>query len=223
MSLSANYIDILEELFVSAANPENAISMQQYMRNQFSFLGIKTPERKNILKSFFDKNGLPTIEELPIIIELLWQMPAREFQYAAIEIFNKRAKKLPENAIEWIENLIVNKSWWDSVDSLAGGIGIYFELYPHKLNEINKKWLYSGNIWLQRSTLIFQLRYRNRTDETLLFGNILTLAHSKEFFIQKAIGWSLRQYARTNPAAVQNFVDSNTLPPLSRREALKYL
>ena len=216
------YVSALEEIFVAAANPENTESMQKYMRNHFAFLGIKTPERKALIKAFIAKYGWPSVEDLPVVVKTLWEMPAREFQYVAIEMLVKHAKKLPENSLELLEYCITRKSWWDSVDSLASTVGVYFEKYPAQLPPTNARWLSSGNMWLQRSALIFQLRYRARTDEKLLHHNILQLASSKEFFIQKAIGWSLRQYARTNPSAVQNFVATHALPPLSRREALKH-
>lgn len=217
------YINTLEEKMVAAANPENAAPMQQYMRNQFRFLGIKTPERRQLVREFVQENGLPDVDNLEICVDMLWKMPAREFQYVAMELLAKQAKKLPEDAIIWLERWVTNRSWWDSVDVWAGIIGVYFEKYPHQIAATNERWITSGNIWLQRCTLIFQLRYKQKTNQALLFENIRRLSSSKEFFIQKAIGWSLRQYARVEPVAVQTFVDTHTLAPLSRREALKHL
>ena len=116
------------------------------------------------------------------------------------------------------------KSWWDTIDGIAANqLGNYFILYPNKIVEVTNKWMDSENFWLQRCCLLFQLKYRDKTNENLLANLILQLTDSKEFFITKSIGWSLRQYSKFNPEWVRDFVNNNTLQPLSRREALRLI
>jgi 3-methyladenine DNA glycosylase AlkD len=132
--------------------------------------------------------------------------------------------QLPSNFIKTIEHLLVNKSWWDTVDTLAGGaVGVHFQRFPAMREKYLAKWRKSDNFWLRRTTILFQLGYKKETDFLLLCDIIRENLDSKEFFINKAIGWALRQYARTDPQAVKKFVKVTPLEPLSRREAMKHL
>ena len=125
--------------------------------------------------------------------------------------------------IELFEELIVNKSWWDTVDYIASTlVGYYFEKWPKHKNKKAKQWARDKNLWLNRTAIIFQLKYKENTDLDLLFETILLHVHSKEFFLQKAIGWALRQYAYTDMLQVKKFVATQDLKPLSIREALKH-
>jgi len=199
------------------------MSMAKYMKNKFEYRGIKSPERKEITKQLLDRSRIPSINDITAIVDELWEHPCREVQYFALDLLQKFSKN-PE--IEWIgfyENLITRKSWWDTVDGIAAWqIGDYFKVYPQQIPDTINSWMDSENLWLQRTCLIFQLRYGKTTDFGLLKSCILRLASSKEFFIQKAIGWSLRQYYRVEPGIVHDFVRSHNLPNLSIREALKY-
>jgi 3-methyladenine DNA glycosylase AlkD len=133
--------------------------------------------------------------------------------------------QLPPEFIETIEYLITTKSWWDTVDSFAGGtVGVHFKRYPAVKKKRLPRWRKSKDIWLRRTAILFQLNYREETDFDLLCEIINENLGSKEFFINKAIGWALRQYARTNPKAVRKFVkETKELSPLSRSEAMKHL
>ncbi|TAE07534.1 MAG: DNA alkylation repair protein [Bacteroidetes bacterium] len=132
--------------------------------------------------------------------------------------------KTPKRALELVESLIITNSWWDSVDYLAPRIaGKLFSRFPEQIERYTSRWIESDNFWLQRSAIIFQLAYKTKTDSALLFAYVERRKDSKEFFIQKAIGWALRQYARSAPQAVRDFVNHTDLAPLSRREALKHL
>jgi 3-methyladenine DNA glycosylase AlkD len=218
------YNSVLQSHFQKAKNPTNAVAMEKYMKNKFTFFGIKTPERKLIYKDFLLQMGYPKVEELENIVLELWQQPEREYQYFAMELVEKFSKKPTENYILLLEKLIVQKSWWDTVDLLAShSVANYFRFYPQTIPEITEKWIESENIWLQRTCLLFQLFYRKQTNTILLLDYIRMLADSKEFFIQKAIGWALRQYARTDANTVKQFVEKTPLKPLSRREALKHI
>jgi len=218
------YVDRLVEWMKEHRNEKEAEPMSQYMRNQFAFLGIKTLQRKQLLKDFFTRYGLPPLKELDEILLALWNEPEREFQYAALFLLEKNTKKLTSEHIELAEKLIITKSWWDTVDYLAANIvGTILKKQPGLISTYAEKWIHSNNIWLQRTALLFQLKYKKETDELLLYRYTRTCISSKEFFIQKAIGWVLREYSKVDPDSVIRFVESEDLPALSRREALKVI
>lgn len=222
--MTNSYLLPLQEQFLAHADSANALAMSKYMKNKFIFFGIKSPLRKDLLKEFLKIYGLPPVADMPEIVRFLWQQPQREYQYLAIDLLEKYAKKQEKDWLLLFEELISTQSWWDTVDLLASHcVGDYFKKYPDQKLATIEKWLLSENMWLQRTCLLFQLNYKKQTDEQLLFDCILRVAESKEFFIQKAIGWALRQYARINPQAVLSFTESVQLKPLSLREALKHL
>ena len=219
-----SYLDALTSEYQSIANPKTAATQSAYMRNQFQFFGIKAPDRRQVEKPFLVKSYLPPIDELEDYIKALWEKPERDFQLFALDFCAKYMKRFRENEIELLEYMVVNKSWWDTVDAIAYKLmGSYFKLYPQHKKKYVKKWLASDNMWLQRSALLFQLKYKEAIDTNLLQLGIESLLGSKEFFINKAIGWVLREYSRTNPVWVINFVDSHELRNLSKREALRLI
>jgi 3-methyladenine DNA glycosylase AlkD len=219
------YVAELTAWFRSHARPENAIAMSAYMKNRYEFLGIQTPERNALLKAFLQVQGRPENEQqLEQVVKLLWEQPEREFQNVAMSFLDAHGRRTEESRIKLLELLIVEKSWWDTVDFLAGNAaGSYLIHYPEQIENYPDKWIQSENLWLRRSALLFQLGYKHRTNEERLFRYISSCGHEKEFFIAKAIGWALRQYARVNPDAVIAFVAKESLQPLSKREALKRL
>jgi len=196
--------------------------MKAYMKNKFEYLGIKTPERRELSKPYLTKDTLPPVEQLWSITQEFWTLPEREYQYFAMGLCTKYLKFIEKDWISHYETLIINKSWWDTVDFIAATlVGHYFKTFPYQIPLITEKWMQSGNLWLQRSCLLFQLKYKEETDTNLLVSFIKPLADSKEFFIAKAIGWALREYAKSNSDWVLNFVQHNTLQPLSKREAIR--
>lgn len=218
------YIVPLIELFQKNADPSQAAPMKKYMRDKFEYLGIKTPQSAALQKEFYAEHGLPEVSEIDSILRDLWALPQREFQYIGLGLLDKLEKKLPAQIIKTIEYLIVTKSWWDTVDAIAGRTaGTHFRRFPQVREKYLPKWRASTNIWLRRTAILFQLNYKKETDFELLCDIIRENLDSKEFFINKAIGWSLRQYARVDPKAVKKFVSSTQLHPLSRREAMKHL
>jgi len=220
-----NYVVALKTLFEQNADPVKAAPMKKYMRDQFEYLGIKTPQSKALMKEFVSEYGLPSMDHLDVILRGLWSLPQREFQYLTMSLLSKFEKKLEPNFVTTLEYLIVTKSWWDTVDALASHpIGTHFKRYPGIKKKYLNKWRKSDNIWLRRTTLLFQLGYKKETDFDLLCEIISENLGSEEFFINKAIGWALRQYAYTDPKAVKKFVKATReLHPLSQREALKHL
>jgi 3-methyladenine DNA glycosylase AlkD len=218
------YAASLRILFEQNADPVQAAPMKKYMRDQFEYLGIKSPLFKALMKQFISARGMPPVYEMDIILHDLWSLPQREFQYAATSLLGRSQNALPAKFIQTIEYLLITKSWWDTVDSIAGGtVGVHFQRFPEVRETYLAKWRTSDNFWLRRTTILFQLNYKKETDFDLLCEIIRENLDSKEFFINKAIGWSLRQYARIDPNAVKNFVKSTRLHPLSKREALKHL
>ena len=162
--------------------------------------------------------------DLDPILRDLWALPQREFQYAANGLLEKFEGQLPPEFIETLEYMLVTKSWWDTVDIIATGtLGVHFKRHPKVRDKYLAKWRKSDNFWLRRATILFQLGYKKDTDFELLCDIIRENLSSQEFFINKAIGWALRQYTRIDPQGVRNFVATTPLNPLSAREALKSL
>jgi len=194
------------------------------MKGQFEYFGIKSPERREIMKQFLRENGYPEQAELDTIVKECWSQPQREYQYLIMEVLGKMAKKAEKDRIKLYEYIAVRKSWWDSIDYIASNLaGVHFQKYPDLIQPFTEKWMDSGNMWLQRIAILFQLKYRRNTDLNLLADYINRLQGSKEFFINKAIGWILREYSKTDGQWVRDYVATNPLANLSKREALKWL
>jgi len=219
-----DYYKIMVTYFDQNGNREIATAQQKYMRNQFEFYGLKSPERRLIQKAILVEYGMPTMEQLPKLLDLMWQNPHRDLQLYGIDLIQRSIKKVEKNFITVLEQLIITKSWWDTVDMLAAKLAAqHFKRFPELIPVYPNKWMASGNIWLQRSAIIFQLKYRKTTDIDLLFDYILQLKDSKEFFIQKAAGWALREYSKTDWELTLDFIEHNELAPLTKREGLKWM
>ncbi len=160
------------------------------------FLGIRAGRTKKIGSGIFERKWAP--QDLLGFTIALFAEEEREFQYVAIDLLSRYGKKQLSEAIKVYEQLIVTKSWWDTVDGLAGTVvSNHFKLYPELIPTYNEAWINGDNIWLARTAILFQLKYKEETDVALLFSNCEKWLDSKEFFIQKAIGWALRQYAKS--------------------------
>lgn len=218
------YVLTLKKLFEANKNPEKAYGAEKYMRFKFKHFGIPTPLRKSLIADFFKLNGFPSEIEFKLIITELWEDEYREMQYFAMILLDKYIKTAKKDFIDFLEYLILTKSWWDSVDFIAPTlVRKHFENYPELIPVYTEKWINSDNIWFQRSAILFQLNKKKELDTELMFKLILRRKDSKEFFVQKAMGWILRQYARTNSEIVLEFVNKNPdLPTLTKREALKH-
>lgn len=154
----------------------------------------------------------------------MWGRDERDFHLFGQELVAKYSKKFEISDLEHLVFMVSNNSWWDTVDFIAVKLmGAYFKLYPEQRAIAVEQWLNSENIWLQRSALLFQLKYKTEIDVEMMKHTIEQLLGSKEFFINKAIGWVLREYSRTNAAWVLHFAESTKLHPLSRREALRLI
>jgi 3-methyladenine DNA glycosylase AlkD len=219
------FIAQLENTFVEKSDAENAFAMAKYMRNKFDFFEIKTPKRRQLLKEIWKENEQEVATNVRSIATLLFEKTQRQFHYCAIEILTKELKKnYKKEDAKFIEKLITTNSWWDTVDGISKKIlGQYLTEFPDCTTSTISKFSNANNMWLNRSAILFQLGYKDKTDFGLL--KVICIKHkfSSAFFIQKAIGWALREYAKTNPKAVKKFIATNDLKPLSRKEALKNL
>lgn len=219
-----DWVNEIETIFSRNRNKKMAIPMEKYMRNQFPYLGIKTPARKKLLKDFFQAS---TILQKPLQHEFvlaLWEKEEREYQYAALFYLEKIKKKLEISSIELLETLVTTKSWWDTVDTIAPKLVGHIAIRnPEVITSKMDHWAISNNIWLRRSALLFQLKYKEQTNEELLLQYIKQNAAEQEFFIRKAIGWALREYSKTNPQYVKKIMETVPLSSLSIREGSKYI
>jgi 3-methyladenine DNA glycosylase AlkD len=203
-------------------NEARAKAMSAYMRDQFPFLGIPSPMRKKMVRAaLLETEALKKPIDENLVLEL-WSMPEREYQYAACDYLAWQRKKLEAKHLDLLENIILEKSWWDSIDSLVHNVGAISLKFPETV-PILERWAKSENFWLRRAAILHQLGLKAKTDQSRLFKFILENANDTEFFIRKAIGWALREYSYVNPEAVKNFVldHQNALSNLSKREALK--
>jgi len=214
--------ELIKTLYANR-DADKAFFMAKYMKDQFPFLGIPKPNRAR-LSGLFIKNAK---KEKTIDWELvarLWDLPEREFQYVALDYLQALKNYLNSQDIDRLQLLITTKSWWDTVDLMASNIVGPLCLRNKELIDSHiLGWAESENIWLARSAILFQLKFKDKTDPLLLEHIILKNSNSKEFFINKAIGWVLREYSKTNREWVRDFVTQHPLSTLSVREASKYL
>lgn len=219
------FINQLETTFQTHENKENSLAMAKYMKNHFAFYGIKTTERRLLFKEIWNANKDEIKKDVQNIATSLYTKKQRELHYCAIEIVIRECKgNYNKSDIHFIEKLLTTNSWWDSVDTISKYIlGQYLLEFPDAVEDTIEKFSNSDNLWLNRSVILFQLGFKEKTDFDLLKAICLQHENSTEFFIQKAIGWSLREYAKTNPHQIIDFVTHSNLKPLSKKEAVKNL
>jgi hypothetical protein len=213
----------LYEEMIRHKNEEQAQKMSKYMLNKFEYIGIKTPERRKIFKNFFKeyKNEEKIDWEF---VNKCWENKYREFQYVAADYLKNMKDKLTIDDIPKFKRLILEKSWWDTIDNLDMTIGA-LALKDSNVNKILLEWSLDENIWLKRIAIDHQLLRKEKTNTELLEKILKNNLGQTEFFINKAIGWALRDYSKTNPEWVKNFIEKNkeNMAKLSIKEASKYL
>ncbi|MDE3252473.1 MAG: DNA alkylation repair protein [Bacteroidota bacterium] len=216
------YLRPLKKQWTGLADPVKAAGMKAYLLDQFDFLGIPAPERRRTAKTFYQANPISNYTKLENIVKECFSLRQREYHYFAIELFAHHKHLWTPASGELLEFGLTTHSWWDSVDHIGSDwLSDFFLLFPACIKPLTEKWNRSDNIWLQRSSLLFQKKYKTATDTKLLKKYILHLADAEDFFIRKAIGWALREYGKTDPAFVIRFVKEHSLSPLSKKEALK--
>ena len=213
----------LYEEMIRHKNEEQAQKMSKYMLNKFEYIGIKTPERRKIFKNFFKeyKNEEKIDWEF---VNKCWENKYREFQYVAADYLKNMKDKLTIDDIPKFKQLILKKSWWDTIDNLDMTIGT-LALKDSNVNKILLEWSLDENIWLRRIAIDHQLLRKEKTNTELLEKILKNNLGQAEFFINKSIGWALRDYSKTNPEWVKNFIEKNreNMAKLSIKEASKYL
>ena len=213
--------ELLEDL-KRVANPNDAVAMKAYMKNKFEFLGVKTPARRKLAKAFF-KQHTDSVIDWNFINEA-WSNPYRELQYAALDYLESRKKPLTPSDLPRLKKLAQTKSWWDTIDFLDRLVGSIIARFP-ETKEIILAWSRDEDIWLRRLAIDHQLLRKEETDIELLENILVNNLGQTEFFINKAIGWALRDYSKTNPDWVRDFIEryQAEMVALSIREGSKYL
>jgi 3-methyladenine DNA glycosylase AlkD len=211
----------------ASADPTKAPAMQAYMKSAMPYYGVNSPTQNEIWRRVFGQRLLPGRVVWQATVLALWRTARfREERYAAVALTGQRAYSAFQtlDTIPLYEELITTGAWWDYVDVIAGRrIGPLLERFPREMTSLLRKWSRSPNLWKRRSAILAQLGFKEATDLGLLYTCIEANLADREFFIRKAIGWALRQYAWTDPKEVRRYVRANRdrLSGLSVREALK--
>lgn len=224
MVLKSYVLDLYEFLKLNG-NAEIALKQANYMRNRFPFIGLMRDDIKHLITEYETKNGKIKKGDTIFFAKECISYPERELWYIAINVLKKNKKHLISSDLDFIKQLIILGDWWDIVDLVSSHNVGTLVLQNPELKPIVQNWMYEDNFWLRRASIIYQLTYRLNTDAEFLFFVCKELAHEKEFFIRKAIGWALREYSKWNPVAVDIFIKENRtiLSPLSIREGMKIL
>jgi 3-methyladenine DNA glycosylase AlkD len=216
-------VEALRRDLEAVADATSAPPMAAYMKHRFEFMGIKAAPRRVATRSTMTRARRASGDELVAFARDCWNEPEREFQYVGADVLNANVARLESRHLADVEGLITAKSWWDTVDGLAAWCVGGLVRVDRTLTIEMDRWIDADDIWLARSAILHQLRWGHDTDVVRLFDYTLRRAGDTEFFIRKAIGWALRQYARTDPDAVRTFVTTHEFSGLTRREALKHL
>lgn len=219
------YVDAAVAALEPLADGERAITMAAYMKDHFVFLGVQAgPRRRAARAATVTLGPPPTDDDLLGAAEECWQVEARELQYVGTDLLAAHRELLDADSVPRLRALIASKSWWDTVDALASPT-LGSVVLVHGLGDEMDRWVDDDNLWVARSAILHQLRWGAETDADRLFEHCLRRAGDTDFFLRKAIGWALRQYARIAPEEVRAFVDAHhdELSSLSRREATKHL
>ncbi len=218
-----NHLQTLEQIFIQNENKAQASKQSAYLRNLFPFYGLTKGCIVDVTKSLVEETCFWSVGELVDFCFLLFKQEQREYQHLAIIILIKNYQRFSYQNIQSLYPLIDTKSWWDSVDGLQKPFSLWTKNHQQYLPDILSAWNSEPSIWKRRSAIILQLLWKSQLNKELLAEIILSNIDDKEFFIQKAIGWSLRDYSKTNPTWVKEFISRNPLSNLAKREGSKYI
>ncbi|MFF1694942.1 DNA alkylation repair protein [Streptomyces sp. NPDC058257] len=223
--LADTVMERLTTTYPTAADPERAVGARAYMKNVAPFLGVPTPLRRELSRTVLA--GLPRPDETDCAAIALrcWELPEREYAYFAVDYLRRHVKRCSSGFLPVVRHLVTTVPWWDTVDALAAHVAGGLVAADPKLASEMDAWIADEDLWVARTALLHQLRYKDATDTERLFTYCLRQSGHPDFFIRKAIGWCLREYAKTDPEAVRDFVERERgrLAPLSAREATKNL
>ncbi|MFH8448865.1 DNA alkylation repair protein [Streptomyces fungicidicus] len=221
--LAGTVLERLTAAYRPAADPERAAAMRAYMKDVAPFLGLTTPVRRALSRTVVE--GLPSPGEADCAAVALrcWELPGREYQYFAVDYLRRHVRHCSSGFLPVVRHLVTTVPWWDTVDLLAAHVVGALVAADRGLTAEMDEWIGDDDMWLARAALLHQLRYRERTDTGRLFDYCLRQSGHQDFFVRKAVGWCLREYAKTGPDAVRTFLsrEQGRFAPLSVREALK--
>ena len=219
-------VEYVQSELARLADPDKAPAMAAYLKTDMPFYGVQTPPRRTLARELRKRFPPQSVAEYRTQIEVLWELPHREEKYLAIGVAGAHPRFITFDQIDLYERMVSEGAWWDLVDSIASGIiGKVVLNERARMRPVLNAWIDCDDMWLRRTAIISQLEHKESTDAGMLFDFCTRRAFEKEFFIRKAIGWALRQYARTNPEAVTEYLLENrdSLSGLSFREAAKHL
>ncbi|MCX4809486.1 DNA alkylation repair protein [Streptomyces sp. NBC_01239] len=221
--LADTVLERLTVTYAAAADPERAASMRAYMKDVAPFLGLTTPLRRALSRTVLAGTPRPDEADCTAIALRCWELPEREYQYFAVDYLRRHVRQCTSGFLPVARYLVSTVPWWDTVDALASHVvGGLVAADPKLVGDMDA-WIVDEDMWVARTALLHQLRYKERTDTERLFAYCLRQSGHPDFFIRKAIGWCLREYAKTDPEAVRGFLarEKGRFAPLSVREALK--
>jgi 3-methyladenine DNA glycosylase AlkD len=221
--LADTVLERLTVTYAAAADPERAASMRAYMKDVAPFLGLTTPLRRALSRTVLEGTPRPDEADCTAIALRCWELPEREYQYFAVDCLRRHVRQCTSGFLPVARYLVSTVPWWDTVDALAAHVvGGMVAADPKLVGDMDA-WIVDEDMWVARTALLHQLRYKERTDTERLFAYCLRQSGHPDFFIRKAIGWCLREYAKTDPEAVRGFLarEKGRFAPLSVREALK--
>ncbi|MGW1064296.1 DNA alkylation repair protein [Streptomyces aureus] len=222
-ALADTLLDRLTTVYPAGADPERAASMRAYMKDIAPFLGLTTPERRALARAVLRDTARPDERDCAALALRCWQLPEREYQYFAVDYLRRHVSRLSSGFLPVAWHLVSTASWWDTVDLLAAHVVGGLVAADPRLRADMDAWIEDDDLWVVRTALLHQLRYKQDTDTGRLFAYCVRQSGHPDFFVRKAVGWCLREYAKTDPDAVRDFVarERTRLAPLSVREALK--
>ncbi|MFE0964563.1 DNA alkylation repair protein [Streptomyces fungicidicus] len=223
--LAGTVLERLTAAYGSAADPERAVAMRAYMKDVAPFLGLTTPVRRALSRTVVAGLPHPGEADCAAVALRCWELSEREYQYFAVDYLRRHVRHCSSGLLPVVRHLVTTVPWWDTVDLLAAHVVGALVAADRGLTAELDEWIGGDDMWLARAALLHQLRYRERTDTGRLFDYCLRQSGHQDFFVRKAVGWCLREYAKTDPDAVRTFLSRHQgrLAPLSVREALKNL
>lgn len=210
-------------MFTLTGHPENKVSMAKYMKNRFIFLGVKTPERRAQSKAFIQQSKHAPLPRVLKSIAALYQQPEREYQYVATDLALANGPRFSFTDMVTLTKYVQLKPWWDTVDAWRKLFDVYTLHHPDEKQRIFALFYQHPDFWMRRVAITLQLLQKARVDTRLLTQAITYDVATDESFIQKAIGWALRDYSKYDPAWVAAFIADHRLSPLAVKEGSKFL
>lgn len=222
----ARALQLVRTQLAERGDPDKAATMAAYMKTDMPFYGVQKPDRVPVFRAVRDAFPLADQGDYEALVRALWAEPQREAKYVALQIANQPKRFITAASMPLYTQLITEGAWWDFVDDVAINlVGRVFRQERAAVASTLAGWVDDDDLWLRRAAIIAQIKHKAETDEAWLFDVCRRRAAETEFFIRKAIGWALREYAKTRPQSVIAFVQAHghELSPLSRREATKHL